>query len=150
MSRHVAGIGRPAARSGRQKSYVKRRPAIPLGAPRPEGRRQIRRRVTTAPRRFCDVVGLQTTYDSVDQVAGLADRHTSKLICGIKRYGPMSLTATLGALGLALVVVEDTEQFQRIRGRLATRRPGQRPGHGPLATVETPPSESRHANLYLK
>jgi hypothetical protein len=43
----------------------------------------------------------------------------------------MSLTATLGALGLALVVVEDLEQFEHIRGRLATRRQGRRPEHGP-------------------
>jgi hypothetical protein len=77
------------------------------------------------------IIDLKTTYDSVDALAGLADRHTSKLICWLKHYGPISLGATLGALGLMLIVVVDTEQFERIRGRLAARHQGRRTVHGP-------------------
>jgi hypothetical protein len=66
---------------------------------------------------------LNTTYDSVDAVAGLADRHTSKLLCGLKGYGPMSLTVTLQTLGLALIVVSDDEALERVRSRLTPRYP---------------------------
>jgi hypothetical protein len=67
------------------------------------------------------IVELQVSYETVDNVAGLADHHTSKLICGIKRYGLVSLGATLGALGMVLVAVEDTEQLARVRSRLVKR-----------------------------
>jgi hypothetical protein len=73
------------------------------------------------------ITQLRTTYEAVDTVGGLADRHTSKLLCGSKNYGPVSLGATLGALGLAIVLVEDTEQLDRVRARLAPPKPhGQR------------------------
>ena len=60
----------------------------------------------------------------------------------------MSLTATLGALGLALVVVEDLEQFEHIRGRLATPTRATARARARRRPVETPPSERRHAKLY--
>jgi len=43
-----------------------------------------------------------------------------------KRIGPMSLGALLGALGLALVVVEDAAALARVRSRLVPRRAGRR------------------------
>jgi hypothetical protein len=70
------------------------------------------------------IVELQTTYEGVDAVAGLADRHVSKLMCQTKTFGPMSLTCVLQALGLALVVVSEGEQLERVRSRLPRRRAG--------------------------
>jgi hypothetical protein len=70
------------------------------------------------------IAELNTTYEGVDAVAGLADRHTNKLLCGLKNYGLVSLGLTLGALGLALVVVSDDEQLERVRSRLPQRRSG--------------------------
>jgi hypothetical protein len=67
------------------------------------------------------IFSLNATYDSLDAAAGLADRHTSKLLCGTKRYGPLSLMLTLQALGLVLLVAEDGEQ-DRVRARLTPRR----------------------------
>jgi hypothetical protein len=67
---------------------------------------------------------LQTTYEGVDAVAGLADRHTSKLMCQTKTFGPMSLMCTLQALGLVLILAQDDEQIARVRDRLPRRRQG--------------------------
>lgn len=41
----------------------------------------------------------------LDDIAGLQSGYTGKLECGTKRYGDMSLSCTLGALGLRLVVM---------------------------------------------
>jgi hypothetical protein len=41
----------------------------------------------------------------LDDIAGLQSGYTGKLECGTKRYGDMSLSCTLGALGLQLVVM---------------------------------------------
>ncbi len=40
----------------------------------------------------------------VDDIAGLQGGYTGKIECGSKGFGPMSLTALLGALGLVLRV----------------------------------------------
>jgi hypothetical protein len=73
------------------------------------------------------IIELRTTYEAVDAVGGLADRHTSKLLCGAKNYGRVSLGATLGALGIALVVVQDDEQLAKVKPRLVPPKPhGQR------------------------
>ena len=48
----------------------------------------------------------------VDDIAGLQSGYLSKLECGMKNMGPMSLDALLGALGLKLVVVR-SEVFHR-------------------------------------
>jgi hypothetical protein len=66
------------------------------------------------------VVELGTTGESVDDVAGLPQRYTAKLLAPIpiKTLGKISLGPLLGALGLALVVVEDREALARIRDRL--------------------------------
>ena len=56
----------------------------------------------------------------LDQIAGLADGHTSKIECGSKKLGDISLPALLATLGLRLAVVADDEslplQTQYARG----------------------------------
>jgi hypothetical protein len=41
----------------------------------------------------------------LDQRSGVADGYSAKLICGMRRFGEMSLPAILGALECDLVVV---------------------------------------------
>ncbi len=56
----------------------------------------------------------------MDQIVGLADGHTSKIECGSKKLGDISLPALLATLGLRLTVVADDEslplQTQYARG----------------------------------
>jgi hypothetical protein len=66
------------------------------------------------------VVELGSAGETIDDVAGLPLRYTMKLLAPIpvKALGRTSMGPLLGALGLKLVVVEDTEAFERIRRRL--------------------------------
>jgi hypothetical protein len=56
----------------------------------------------------------------MDQIVGLADGHTSKIECGSKKLGDISLPALLATLGLRLTVVAYDEslplQTQYARG----------------------------------
>lgn len=73
---------------------------------------------------------LQLTHQTIDSVAGLQDGYTSKLLAPtpIKNLGPVSFEAMLGALGLAVVVVEDPEQVARVQNRWTKReRPARNP-----------------------
>ena len=58
-------------------------------------------------------------------MSGIPDGYASKLLNDppIKRMGSISMGPVLGALGLALVVVEDEEAMRRVRGRLVKRHP---------------------------
>jgi len=69
------------------------------------------------------LVELQLTHSTVDGIAGLQDGYTSKLLAPkpIKNLGPISFQALLGALGVAVVVVEDPEQVKRVEGRWTKR-----------------------------
>jgi hypothetical protein len=70
------------------------------------------------------ILDLNTTGESVDYVAGLPLRYCAKLLAPqrIRTIGSKSLAPLLGALGLALVVIEDEEQLARIRHRLEPRK----------------------------
>jgi hypothetical protein len=76
-------------------------------------------------------------YQTVDEIAGVPDRYTSKLLAKepIKNLGWVSLPAVLGALGKALVIVDDPEQIARVRDRWTPR---ERPNR--TAAWEGPPS----------
>jgi hypothetical protein len=60
---------------------------------------------------------------TVDDVAGLPDRYTAKLLAPvpIKGIGRTSLGPLLGALGLKLIVAVDHEVLERMRHRLDQR-----------------------------
>ena len=59
---------------------------------------------------------------TVDEVAGLATGHFSKLTCGIKGFGFLSSFLVLAALGLRLKVEEDPEATTRLRHRWTPRQ----------------------------
>jgi hypothetical protein len=67
---------------------------------------------------------LQITHETIDAVSGLQSGYTSKLFAPkpIKNLGPMSFEAILGALGLAVVVVEDPKQVELVKDRWVKRR----------------------------
>jgi hypothetical protein len=81
---------------------------------------------------------LEVTHETIDDVSGVASGYTSKVLGpktgsthakrpSQRNLGPVSLGLLLGALGLALVVVEDPAAMVRVRGRLVKRR--YRPSH---------------------
>jgi hypothetical protein len=71
---------------------------------------------------------LQLTNATIDDIAGLADRHTSKILAGhfpSRNLGRISFPAVLGALGLgigAIVLLEDAEQIALVSKRWARRK----------------------------
>jgi hypothetical protein len=64
---------------------------------------------------------------AIDEVAGLADGHFSKLTCGIKKFGPVSIFLVLEALGLRIRVEEDPEAIAALAGRWQPRDDAARP-----------------------
>jgi hypothetical protein len=70
------------------------------------------------------ILELNTTGESVDYVAGLPLRYSAKLLAAkrMRTIGSKSFAPLLGALGLALIVVEDAEQLARVRHRLEPRK----------------------------
>lgn len=69
------------------------------------------------------VAELQITHLTLDEISGMQSGYSSKLLAPIpkKNLGPMSFEVMLGALGLAVVVVEDPEQVARMRHRWTPR-----------------------------
>lgn len=67
---------------------------------------------------------LNVTNETLDGIAGLTSGYTSKLLAPtpIKNLGPMSFGSLLGALGMALIVVEDQEQIERVKTRWIKRK----------------------------
>jgi transcriptional regulator with XRE-family HTH domain len=64
---------------------------------------------------------LGLTQLDLDALAFLTDSHTSRLECGTKNYGDVSLAATLAALGAVLVLVP-VEDEQAATTRVAPYR----------------------------
>jgi hypothetical protein len=70
-------------------------------------------------------VELDLSHIGADALAGLPAGYTSKLLCGMKGLGDISLPALLDALGVKLVLIEDpaaTEASRRARARLGIGR----------------------------
>ncbi len=74
---------------------------------------------------------------ALDQIAGVADGYVSKLECGMKRPGDMSLPSILGALGLRLALIADDDALPaRTRSAIGTSHyvpPPPRPDQADLA-----------------
>ena len=64
------------------------------------------------------------SHELLDDLSGVQSGYTSKLLSPqpLKRLGAMSLPALLGALGVALVMVEDSAQVERVQGRWTPRK----------------------------
>jgi hypothetical protein len=67
------------------------------------------------------ITDLEVAIGSVEKLAGLAPAHLAHLLRGSRAFGPVSLGAVLGALGLKIAILHDPEQFDRIRHRLPRR-----------------------------
>jgi hypothetical protein len=63
---------------------------------------------------------LGVSFETVDHIAGLPTRYTAKVL-GLqpnRGFGQISLDALLGAAGIKLIAVSDSEALDRVRGRL--------------------------------
>jgi hypothetical protein len=58
---------------------------------------------------------------TIDQIAGVPDGYFSKLMCGIKRFGPISIFLVLAALGLRIRIEEDPDAIAKLRRRWLPR-----------------------------
>ena len=66
------------------------------------------------------VAEMNISLETLDAIAGLPTRYSSKVL-GLqptRRFCQFSLDGLLGALGLMLIVVEDTEALARVQRRL--------------------------------
>lgn len=82
---------------------------------------------------------LNISHETIDSIAGLQAGYCSKLLAPrpIKNLGPMSLEAMLGALGLAIVVVEDEDAKGRVCGRwIKRKRPQKLPPQASAASID--------------
>jgi hypothetical protein len=77
-------------------------------------------------------IELNTPLESIDEVAGLPTRYTTKLLGGVRGLGRVSLGPLLGALALKLVVMPDNDALARVRHRLPPRDAS---GRGPPLEV---------------
>jgi hypothetical protein len=66
---------------------------------------------------------LNISRETIDQISGLPIGYSGTILAPARRknLGPISLGAMLGALGLALVVVEDPDALARIKSRLTPK-----------------------------
>lgn len=67
---------------------------------------------------------LEVTRETIDAVSGLQSGYAGKVLAPkpMKRLGPTTLPLMLGALGLALVVVEDEIALAKVAPQLTKRR----------------------------
>lgn len=68
---------------------------------------------------------IDISHETIDAIAGLQSGYASKLLAprAPRNIGYMSLGDIMGALGIGLQVVEDSEQIQRVAGRWQKRKP---------------------------
>ena len=65
----------------------------------------------------CRRLELGMTSVALDDAAGVADGYSSKIECGSKRLGDMSLGALLTAMGCKLVLIADDDALPAITRR---------------------------------
>jgi hypothetical protein len=67
---------------------------------------------------------------ALDDASGLQTGYSSKIFCGMKRLGDVSLPSMLGALGCRLVLVSDDSWVPNVTARYA--------GHSPRSFARLP------------
>ena len=67
---------------------------------------------------------LNISHETLDSISGLQSGYTSKLLAPkpIKNLGPITMGPLLGALGLAIVVVEDQAAVAAVKSRWVKRK----------------------------
>ncbi len=70
------------------------------------------------------MIELDVTFEVLDAVSGVQSGYSAKLLGPnpSKRFGVMSFSAIMGALGMQLVAVVDEAALDRLRPRLVKRR----------------------------
>lgn len=78
----------------------------------------------------------QVTREAIDAVSGLQSGYSGKLLAPVpsKTFGRISLGLMLGALGLDLWVMVNTQKLAAVQGRLSKRKRVVVPGSKPLST----------------
>ena len=79
---------------------------------------------------------LGITHETVDAISGMPAGYTSKLMCGMRRLGPIAVQALCGALALGFVPVVDEDQAAKVQGRWEPRK---RPLYPTRATYRLAP-----------
>lgn len=83
---------------------------------------------------------LQITHETVDAIAGWAPGWCSKIMCGMKKPGQRTRDIMNEVLGIAQVIVEDSETAARMRKRWTKR---ERPIRASTrASIEAQPPEA--------
>ena len=90
---------------------------------------------------------LEISYETADELAGLTERHFSKLLAPIptRGFGPSTMGKVLAALGLVLIVSEDAERMCRIQPRLS-----EMPKKAKHASVTMRPAKKRKKKGYWR
>jgi hypothetical protein len=65
---------------------------------------------------------LSITFETVDHLSGLPSGYTAKVMCGMKRPGPIAIQALCAALAIGFVPVVDEEQAARVKDRWTARK----------------------------
>jgi hypothetical protein len=90
---------------------------------------------------------LNISHETIDAISGLQPGYAGKLLAPkpIRNLGPMSFGALLGALGLAVVVVEDSERVSHLAKRWQPRKRPQKlaPLSSPCQAAETPETRAQ-------
>jgi hypothetical protein len=88
---------------------------------------------------------LRLSRQSLDEISGLQSGYSSKLLAPvpIKTLGQVSFGPALGAMGLAIVVIEDAEQLAKIAARIAEHAKA-----GRDAARQMPPGRRRNRGWF--
>jgi hypothetical protein len=65
---------------------------------------------------------LEITYDTLDAIAGLPARFSSKLMARTRHVSPMVLWLLLGAVGYDLALIHNADALARVKTRLVKRK----------------------------
>ena len=86
---------------------------------------------------------LNISHETLDHLAGLQSGYAGKILCNppIKRMGAFTLFLVLQALGLSVVLVENTDLLKALKSRLIARKKPR--FHALLRTVQWTPDAMR-------
>jgi hypothetical protein len=68
------------------------------------------------------IAELELTHREVDDLAGLSEGHTSKILCGERKASGETTVRLCGALALAQVVIRDADREAVLRAEATKRK----------------------------
>lgn len=90
---------------------------------------------------------LDISHQTVDALAGWADGYCSKLMCGLKRPGPLAIALMNGALAMGFRPVIDEAQAELVRDRWIKRSPQGCRGGSHLSALNRPEAKCCDASV---